>query len=127
MRKRTLAEMGRRMTVRNFKIEYTGSSKLLRRICEKLNAVPILGTGHDDAYYGDQGEQAYQHSLTRGNPHGLTLEDLGLADVLDQLHMLLEATGIRVTWTRHTNDEPITTHEGEEIYFQSISRVHEWN
>ena len=107
----------------NFRIEYTGSSKLIRRICEKLNQVPILGTCHNDAYYGDQGEAAYQHSLTRGNPHGLTLEDLGLADVPDQLRMLLEATGIRVTWTRHTDAEPITTHDGEEIFFQSISRV----
>ena len=77
--------------VRNFRIEYTGSSKLIRRICEKLNEVPILGTTHDCAYYGDRGEEAYQHSKIQGNPHGVTLEDLGVfADGPSALVLILQ-------------------------------------
>lgn len=39
-----------------------------------------LGTSHTNAYYGDQGDTAYQHSqLTSGNPHHVTAADLDIA------------------------------------------------
>ena len=39
-----------------------------------------LGTTHQNAYYGDQGDTAYQHSqLTSGNPHHVTAADLDIA------------------------------------------------
>ena len=110
----------------NFKINYTGSSKLLRRICEKLNEVPILGTNHEDAFYGDQGEAAWEHSRTTGNPHGLTLQDLGIEKIKDEMQLLMEAIGGRVVWTRHSGSE-ITTHDGDPIYFQVTARVLEWH
>ena len=41
-----------------------------------------LGTSHSNAYYGDYGEAAYQHSLvTSGNPHNVTKADVGLSNV----------------------------------------------
>lgn len=41
-----------------------------------------LGTGPDDAYYGDKGNVAYIHSqTTSGNPHHVTKSDVGLGDV----------------------------------------------
>ncbi len=112
--------------VLNFKISYTGSSKLLHRICEKLNQVPILGTNHEDAFYGDQGLTAWEHSRTTGNPHGLTLKDLGIEKIADQVASLMEAVGGRTPWTRHGGDT-ITTPEGEVIYFQTTARVLEWH
>ena len=41
-----------------------------------------LGTGHGDAYYGDLGQTAYEHSQLRsGNPHDVTKSDVGLSNV----------------------------------------------
>lgn len=41
-----------------------------------------LGTGPDDAYYGDKGNVAYLHSQkTSGNPHNVTKSDVGLGNV----------------------------------------------
>ena len=110
-----------------FRINYTGSSKVIRRLCERINDLPVLGTEHNEAYFGDQGEAAYQHSQTTGNPHGLTLADLGIEKIEDQVRAFLEATGTRLPWTRHTNSERITTHDGEEIFFQSVARILEWH
>lgn len=40
-----------------------------------------LGTDADDAYYGDKGKIAYDHSLLLvGNPHEVTKDDVGLAN-----------------------------------------------
>ena len=39
----------------------------------------ILGTGHTNAFYGDLGQIAYEHSQATGNPHGLTVSDIGAA------------------------------------------------
>ena len=75
-----------------FRINYTGSSKLLKRICERINNLPGLGTEHHTAFYGDWGKAAYEHSLQQGNAHGLTLEDLGLGDILTQINALLVAS-----------------------------------
>ena len=42
----------------------------------------VLGEGHDNAYYGDLGKAAYEHSqLTSGNPHNVTKDDIGLGNV----------------------------------------------
>lgn len=40
-----------------------------------------LGITHSDAYYGDFGKAAYDHSNTAGNPHGLDAADIGLEHV----------------------------------------------
>ena len=40
-----------------------------------------LGITHADAYYGDFGKAAYDHSKSTGNPHGLTATDIGLGQV----------------------------------------------
>ena len=37
----------------------------------------ILGETHDTAYYGDKGQTAYSHSITTGNPHNTTYEEVG--------------------------------------------------
>jgi hypothetical protein len=110
-----------------YKIDYRGNSKVIRRIVEKLNAMAPLGTSHDEAFYGDLGQIAYQHSQTKGNPHDLTLEDLGLEKITSQIQAMMEALGARVPWTRHTNEEEITTHDGEIIYFQTTARVLEYH
>ena len=40
-----------------------------------------LGTGHEDAYYGDLGQTAYEHSQLRsGNPHNVTKGEVGLGN-----------------------------------------------
>ena len=36
-----------------------------------------LGETHDTAYYGDKGQTAYSHSITTGNPHNTTYEEVG--------------------------------------------------
>lgn len=109
-----------------FKINYTGESKVIKRLCERVNGMPILGKEHDDAYYGDQGEAAYQHSLQKGNPHDLTLKDLGIEKIKDQVQSIMEAIGTVMPWTRHTG-ESITDHDGEPIYFQGTARLLEWH
>jgi hypothetical protein len=40
-----------------------------------------LGVSHVDAYYGDLGKIAYDHSNEIGNPHWLTAKDIGLEKV----------------------------------------------
>ena len=114
-----------------FKINYTGSSKLLQRICERLNGVPTLGTGHDDAYYGDQGEEAWRHSLlTYGNPHCVNLEDLGIANLPNQLRMILDTIGALDSWIDHDQTEDIcfiTDHEGDQLVFISESNLLVWH
>lgn len=68
------------------KVFYEGESKVIRRIVELLNLKPELGEGHEDAYYGDLSKEAYEHSQLRsGNPHRVTLADLGLEGILDTL------------------------------------------
>ena len=48
----------------------------------KIASDLALGTTHATAYYGDQGEAAYQHSLVvTGNPHHVTKADVGLGRV----------------------------------------------
>jgi hypothetical protein len=119
--------------VLNFKINYTGSSKILIKICEKLNSVPILGTNHEDAYFGDRGEAAYQHSLQRsGNPHRVSLEDLGIELLPNQMRMLLDAIGALDSWISHDRDEEgeityFIDHEGDYLVFVSASNLLAWH
>ena len=110
-----------------FKINYTGSSKLLQRICERLNGVPTLGTEHDDAYFGDQGETAWQHSrLTAGNPHRVSLDDLGIERLPNQVRVILDAIGALDSWIDHDRTEGtcyFVDHEGDQLIFVSTSNL----
>lgn len=108
------------------KIYYNGSSKVIRRLCQIINSVARLGTTHDTAFYGDQGLEAYEHSQVKGNAHDLTLADLGLEKISDQVRTLLDAVGVRRPWTRHGGEE-MKTHEGETIYFQTTAHLLEWH
>ena len=74
------------------KIYYDGESKILKRMAEILNSKPEIGEGHEDAYYGDYGKMAYLHSQLRsGNPHNVSLADLGLSGLDDDLDSLNDA------------------------------------
>ena len=74
------------------RIYYDGESKILKRMAEILNSKPEIGEGHEDAYYGDYGKMAYLHSQLRsGNPHNVTLADLGLSGLDDDLDSLNDA------------------------------------
>ena len=73
----------------NFKITYTGHSKVIKRLCERVNGLASLGETHENAYYGDLGKVAYDHSqLREGNPHNVTADDLGLGNVLNQIRAI---------------------------------------
>ena len=43
----------------------------------KASGQLTLGETHDTAYYGDKGQTAYSHSITTGNPHNTTYEEVG--------------------------------------------------
>lgn len=99
------------------KIHYEGESKTLKRMAELLNLKPELGDGHDQAYYGDNSKSAYEHSqLTSGNPHNVTLADLGLEGILDKINAIMLAIGMTRSWITHANDT-ITDHDGAAIWF----------
>ena len=105
----------------NFKITYTGHSKVITRLCERVNGLAALGETHENAYYGDLGKEAYDHSQLRsGNPHNVTAADLGLENVLSQIKAIMVAIGMIKTWWTH-NDEPITDHEGVLLTFHGVS------
>ena len=71
------------------KIYYDGSNKSIKRIAEILNDKPGLGENHEDAYYGDYGKTAYEHSQLRsGNPHNVTAADLGLDGIVKRVSLL---------------------------------------
>ena len=55
------------------------SAKEAKKYLEDLKASGqlILGETHDTAYYGDKGQTAYSHSITTGNPHNTTYEEVG--------------------------------------------------
>lgn len=105
----------------NFKIEYKGSSRVIKKICEKLNMLAPLGTTHDSAFYGDMGKEAYEHAqMKSGNPHNLTAEDIGLGHVAAQLETIMYAIGMIRYWYTHEN-EPVKTHEGDFIVFHGVN------
>lgn len=99
------------------KINYKGDSKIIKRIVEFLNLKPELGEGHEDAYYGDLSKEAYEHSQLRsGNPHNVTLADLGLEGIINKINAIMFAIGMQRIWITHTN-ETITDHDGTAIWF----------
>ena len=55
------------------------SAKEAKKYLENLKASGqlTLGETHDTAYYGDKGQTAYSHSITTGNPHNTTYEEVG--------------------------------------------------
>lgn len=103
------------------KVIYTGSNKVIKRICDALNRKAELGESHDSAYYGDLGKQAYDHSqLTSGNPHHVTLADLGIDHLVDQVNAILFTLGLQSFWLTH-NNETIYDHDDVPILFRGIS------
>jgi len=126
-------------------IQYNGDSKVIKRICELLNtamspvqdvkvngesvlnedgvaeiAMLILGEDEDNAYPGNLGKEAHDHSLvTSGNPHHVTAEDLGLGNIVDQVNAILSALGLSWNWITH-EDEYITDHNGDRIIFHGV-------
>ena len=126
-------------------IHYDGESKVIKRICELLNTelvrvldvhvngesvvdddgiaqvlVPLLGDQEDEAYPGNLGKEAHDHSLiVSGNPHHVTAEDLGLGNVLEQLHAIMDTLGLSWSWITQ-NDEHIVDHNGDRIVFHGV-------
>lgn len=119
----------------NYKIQYYGRSKILHRIIDKLNHLTeaVLGTTHDTAYYGDQGEAAYQHSLLKeGNPHRVSLADLGVPNLVKQIDAIQDAIGLEITeWAFHgeVDNTPIQVidHEGNQLIFQTFRDLLTWH
>ena len=114
----------------NYQINYKGKSKVIRRIVDRLNHIVevMLGTTHDKAFYGDWGNEAYQHSLLReGNPHNVTLEDLGIQDVPRQLALLSDLIGTDYWVTHEQETEYIVDHNGDEYIFVSAARLLAWH
>lgn len=71
------------------KLYYDGSNKAITRIAEILNDKPELGETHTNAYFGDNGKTAYEHSQLRsGNPHNVTAADLGLDGIGNRVSLL---------------------------------------
>lgn len=98
------------------KVYYNGSSKVIRRICQVLNSVAKLGTTHTTAFYGDLGQEAYDHSKTKGNPHNLTLADLGIENIQRQVEMVMDAIGSFDTWHSHEDNAEFIDHESGEVF-----------
>ena len=115
-----------------YKINYQGSSKVIKRIVDRLNNLALLGITHDEAFYGDWGNEAYLHSQKRsGNPHNVTLADLEIENLPRRVQMLLEATGGAAYWGTHAlvdgENEYIIDHEGDFIMFLSAENLLAWH
>lgn len=138
-------------------IHYHGNSKVIKKICELLNKrmgfvrdvtrngvsvldddlvahiqVPELGTSHENAGYGDYADTAYQHSqMTSGNPHNVTLDDLGIPGIADQMQMVLQAIGAaaNLATSGSTEEDPtyIVTHDGDYISMRTVANVLAWH
>lgn len=93
---------------------YNGSAFV--KITDEISANLKLGVLHTDAYYGDLGKIAYDHSATKGNPHGLTSLDIGLGKVdntSDKDKPISDATQAAINGfvpnSRRINGQPLTT------------------
>ena len=111
-----------------YKINYQGSSKVIKRIVDKLNNLALLGLTHEEAFYGDWGYEAYQHShVTSGNPHKVNLEDLGIENLPRRVQMLMEALGSSNYWGTHNTidgePEAIVDHEGDFLVLSSMQNA----
>ncbi len=115
----------------NYQIQYNGSSKVIKRIVERLNHIveAMLGTTHDKAFYGDWGNEAYEHSkLKEGNPHNVTLDDLGIADLPRQMALLNDILGFEDYWITHNPDtEYVIDHEDNQFVFRSTANILGWH
>ena len=118
-----------RMAGYNYQINYKGSSKVIKRIVDRLNHLvdTMLGTTHDTAFYGDLGQIAYEHSQTTGNPHGLTLDDLDIGDIKKQIAAIDEAIGVSVdNWQDHDGVQ-FVDHDGDELVFHTEAQLLGWH
>ena len=107
------------------RIFYEGASKALRRMAEFINRKPELGETHEDAYYGDHGKDAYDHSqLTSGTPHHVTADDIGLGSVLARLEAIMYVLGMMQNWITHRGEQ-ITDHSGNNIVFHGVGKEEE--
>ena len=109
-----------------YKIVYNGSSKVIKRIVEKLNnwSEVMLGTTHSTAFYGDLGQSAYEHSqLTSGNPHNVTLEDLGIPDAARQLEAISDILGSDYDWVTETDNDVIGDHNGDTYIISTAANL----
>lgn len=113
----------------NTKIFYNGSSKVIRRLCQIINNVSRLGVSHDTAFYGDLGQEAYEHSqIQSGNPHNVTLEELGIKNIKNQMDLVLDAIGSLDMWACHANEATyFVDHEGDYLVFMVASNLLAWH
>lgn len=110
------------------KIVYNGSSKVIRRICQILNCVARLGITHDTAFYGDLGQSAYNHSqVVSGNPHKVTLEDLGIPNIRNQITLVLDAVGSLNLWICQDDNYEFTDHDGNNLVFVAGANLLAWH
>ena len=117
---------------KNFLINYAGTSKVIKRICERLNNVALLGVEHNEAFYGDWGNEAYLHSQLRsGNPHNVSLEDLGIEQLPRQMMMVLESIGALDSWIDYSMDGDeyvyMADHDDNTFVFRSASNLLAWH
>ena len=111
-----------------FTIIYNGKSKVIKRIVEKINTLPGLGRTHDTAFYGDLGQEAYEHSqIQSGNPHNVTLEELGIQNIENQLAMILDTIGSYDYWICQETDEHFIDHDGDELILIAGSNLLMWH
>lgn len=73
----TTGEAGKIYTAKDTNKIYRWSGTAYVVISETI----ALGTTHSTAGYGDESRAAYNHSTTKGNPHGTSKSDLGLGNV----------------------------------------------
>ena len=129
-------------------IQYNGKDKWMKRVCELLNtvagkitdvkvngesvidaegvaqvSVPELGDAYNEAYPGDLGKEAHDHAmLTSGNPHHVTLEDLGIGDIKDQIRLIMETIGMQQNWADYQGTI-METKGGDEIMFKTSAKI----
>ena len=113
-----------------YRINYKGNSKVIKRICDRINDLPGLGTQHHTAFYGDWGQEAYEHSQTTGNPHGLTLEELGIGNIVSQVTALIMASGNMDKWivsVTGEDDSDVWDDTDDELLFAFIEDALIWS
>ena len=110
------------------KIYYNGNSKVIRHLCQIINNVAKLGTTHTTAFYGDLGMTAYEHSQrVSGNPHNVSLAELGIENVPRQITMILDTIGSLDQWICHGDRAEFIDHEGDQLVFVSGSNLLAWH
>ncbi len=89
------------------------------------NATVVIGESATNAYRGDRGKIAYDHSQARGtgtvtenNPHGLSKSDIGLGDVPN-----VSTDNQTPTFTEAENDENIESGNTLSVILGKIKRI----